>query len=146
MKTLSSIKEQTRNLIYKPEKMLSTVVTDSSKCKIADLQLIRFEWKREWYEWVKPDDICFVISADHYVKALINCENKPKWMSRHCTIKELIAILSMSNFIRLNRFYLLNCNYFTHLDERKKILFLKNGFFIPVPHRIPPYILLTFKK
>ena len=125
--------------------MTTTLIANVSECKTADSALIRFEGKRECYTWVKPDDIYFVISADHYVNALIKCGKQKKWMSRHCTIKELLATLSTANFIRLNKFYLLNCNYFSRIDESRKKLFLKDNFSIPVPHRISPYIFNMLK-
>ena len=102
--------------------------------------LIRFEEKKERYVWALPHEICFVISADHYVKSLIQCAGGKRWMSRHCTLKELLTTLPHENFIRLNKFYLLNVNYFSAINECEKILYLTDNFSIPVPHRISPYL------
>lgn len=106
--------------------------------------LIRFEIKREQYSWIHPDEIIFVISADHYVKSLINMGKEKKWMIRHATLKELIVGLPRQNFIRLNRFYLINLNFFSSIKEG--IIYLNDGFAIPAPHRISPYILALLEK
>jgi DNA-binding LytR/AlgR family response regulator len=112
----------------------------------ASLPVIRFEEKKEKYFWAQPDQIYFVVSADHYVKALISNGKQKKWMSRHCTIKGLLGILPPGNFIRLNKFYLLNRNHFTGIDEAEKILFIDDNFPIPVPHSISKYVLDAVKK
>jgi len=104
------------------------------------IEFLRFEEKKEKYTWAHPDEIYFVISADHYVKTLINCGNKLKWMTRHSTLKELLYILPVENFIRLNKFYLLNLNYFSHINENKKLLYFINDFSIAIPHRISPFV------
>ncbi|HRH50002.1 MAG TPA: LytTR family transcriptional regulator DNA-binding domain-containing protein [Panacibacter sp.] len=114
-----------------------TVVTTS---------LLRFEEKRERYIWVHPEEIFFVISSDHYIKALIQSGNQKKWMTRHCTIKELLTTLPAENFIRLNKFYLLNRNHYSGIDEREKMLYLLNDFSVPVPHRISRFIIEMIKK
>jgi len=102
--------------------------------------LICFEEKKERHVWTLPHEICFVKSADHYVKSLIQCAGEKRWMSRHCTLKELLSRLPRENFIRLNKFYLLNVNYFSTINECEKILYLTDNFAIPVPHRISPYL------
>jgi DNA-binding LytR/AlgR family response regulator len=103
-------------------------------------ELIRFEEKKERHIWALPHEICFVKSADHYVKSLIQCARGKKWMSRHCTLKDLLTMLPQENFIRLNKFYLLNVNYFSTINEYEKILYLTDDFSIPIPHRISPYL------
>ena len=108
--------------------------------KTTCLEFIRFEEKKERYTWAHPDEIFFGISADHYVKTLINCGEKMKWMTRHNTLKELITILPSGNFIRLNKFYLLNLNYFSHINEGQKLLYFNNDFSITIPHRISPFL------
>ena len=109
------------------------------------LDSIRFEEKKEKYIWVHPDEICFVKSADHYVKSLIKCGNQLKWTSRHSTLKELLVILPTDDFIRLNKFYLLNRNHFSHINEKEKLLYFNDDFTIPIPHRISPYLLHLLK-
>ncbi len=104
------------------------------------LDSIRFEEKKEKFIWVHPDEICFVKSADHYVKSLIKCGNQLKWTSRHSTLKELLDILPLDDFIRLNKFYLLNRNHFSHFNEKEKLLYFSDDFSIPIPHRISPYL------
>jgi DNA-binding LytR/AlgR family response regulator len=103
-------------------------------------RLIRFEEKKDRYIWANPDEIIFVKSADHYVKSLIKCGREKKWMTRHSTLKELLDILPEDNFIRLNKFYVLNLNYFSYINENEKIIYFKEDFSIPVPHRISPYL------
>lgn len=100
----------------------------------------RFQHKKDRFIWVPSDDILFVKSADHYVKSLVKFFNEKKWMSRHCTLKDLFTLLPRENFIRLNRFYLLNRNYFSHFDEKEQIIYLVDNISIPVPHRISPYL------
>src|SRR5258705_6369300 len=90
------------------------------------IEFIRFEEKKEKYIWAHPDEICFVKSADHYVKSLIKCGNQKKWLNRHSTLKELLDILPERIFIRLNKFYLLNLNYFSHINENEKLLYFKD--------------------
>ena len=102
--------------------------------------LLRFEEKKDKYVWVHTDEICFVISADHYIKALIKTGSKKKWMSRHCTLKELLHILPQGNFIRLNKFYVLNLDHFSHIDEKNTLLYFNDNICIPIPHRISPYL------
>ncbi len=105
----------------------------------SELEFIRFEEKKDQYTLVHCDEIYFVKSADHYVKSLIRCGNQLKWMSRHSTLKELLDILP-NGFIRLNKFYLLNRNHFSHINEKEKLLYFNNDFAIPIPHRISPYL------
>jgi DNA-binding LytR/AlgR family response regulator len=107
--------------------------------------LIRFEVKKESFIWVHPDQIMFVKSANHYVNALVQNGSDKKWVTRHSTLKELLVSRSMSNFIRLNRFYVVNKKYFSHIDFRKKLLFLIGGTSIPVIHRISSFIIETLK-
>ena len=102
--------------------------------------LIRFEERKERYIWTLPGVIVFVKSADHYVNSLIKCGMQNKWMWRHCTLKELLNILPPDNFIRLNKFYLLNRDHFSHINENEKKLYFNDGFSVPVPHRISPYL------
>jgi DNA-binding LytR/AlgR family response regulator len=131
---------------FQSEEKISTTEIINPGFTVISTQLIRFEEKRERYIWAHPDELIFVISADHYVKSLIKCVEQKKWMSRHCTIKELLATLPAGNFIRLNKFYLLNRNYFSHINENEKILYLDDDFSIPVPHRISRYVLDLLKN
>jgi len=108
--------------------------------------LIRFEGKKDEYRWVAPNEICFVQSADHYVKSLIKCGLQMKWMSRHSTLKELLDLLPDENFIRLNKFYLLNRLHFSHLNESTKLLYFNDTTCIAVPHRISPYLCHILKS
>lgn len=101
---------------------------------------IRFEERREKFVWAHPDEIYFVKSADHYVKSLIQQENNKKWMSRHSTLKELLAILPVKNFIRLNKFYLLNLDHFSHIDHTERVLYFNDNTSITIPHRISPFL------
>lgn len=116
--------------ILNPETSLSIVVDKTGVAK--PRELIRFEEKKEHHIWAHSDEIIFVNSADHYVKALIKCGAQNKWMTRHCTIKELLATLPQDRFIRLNKFYLLNRNYFLGINENEKMLYLDDGFSVPV--------------
>jgi Response regulator of the LytR/AlgR family len=104
-------------------------------------ELIRFEEKKEKWVWVHPADICFVKSADHYVKTLAICGKEKKWLIRHCTLKELLVKLPAGLFIRLNKFYLVNHEHFSHINEKEKVLYFNDNSFAPVPHRVSPYIL-----
>jgi len=128
------------NISNSKKRIISTVINKNEVDK-ANTEFIRFEEKKERYIWAHPNEICFVISADHYVKSLIKCGNQKKWMIRHSTLKELFDILPADNFIRLNKFYLINQNYFSRVNESEKILYLNDNFPIPVPHRISPYVL-----
>lgn len=123
---------------------VQTVITVSPPVQAgtlkSGLELIRFEEKKEQYTWVRPCEILFVESADHYVKTLIKCGLQLKWMSRHNTLKELLNILPADNFIRLNKFYLLNHTHFSHINEKEKLLYFSNDFSISIPHRISPYL------
>ena len=67
-------------------------------------------------------------------------------MTRHSTLKELIDILPAGNFIRLNKFYLLNLNYFSYINEIQKLLYFENEFSIVIPHRISPFLLRLLKS
>jgi DNA-binding LytR/AlgR family response regulator len=126
----------------------STFVTVLNKTDLTptSIEFIRFEEKREKYIWAHPDEICFVKSADHYVKSLIKCANQKKWLSRHSTLKELLDILPGGIFIRLNKFYLLNLNYFSHINENEKLLYFKDDSSIAIPHRISPFLRHLFKS
>ena len=110
------------------------------------IEFIRFEEKKDHFVWVHANEICFVKSADHYIKALIQCGGYFKWMTRHSTIKELLEGLIGENFIRLNKFYLLNLDYFSHINETGISIFLKDDVSIPVNHRISPYMLHSLKS
>jgi DNA-binding LytR/AlgR family response regulator len=127
------------NIINPKKRIVSTVINKIEVDK-ASTEFIRFEEKKERYIWAHPDEICFVKSADHYVKSLIKCGNQKKWMCRHSTLKELLGILPEGNFIRLNKFYLLNLNYFSHINESEKLLYFNDDFSIAIPHRISPFL------
>ena len=62
------------------------------------------------------------------------------------SFKDMLAILPVKNFIRLNKFYLLNLNYFSHIDEGEKLLYFTNGFTIDIPHRISPFLRRLLKS
>jgi hypothetical protein len=111
--------------------------------KIAEsgLPLIRFEEKRESWLWIEPEAIIFVISADHYVKTLVQHKHQKKWTLRHCTIKELLPLLTDGHFIRLNRFYIVNRFYFSHADQKEKKIYIKDGFSIDITHNISPFMI-----
>ena len=121
-------------------KTVLPAITNSIEFAAPEQRLIRFEERKDRYIWADPDKIIFVKSADHYVKSLIKCGREKKWMTRHSTLKELLYILPEDNFIRLNKFYLLNVNYFSHINENEKIIYFKDDFSIPIPHRISPYL------
>ncbi len=127
------------------EKMMVPVANKAGESNSKTL-LIRFEQKKEQYIWAQPDEIIFVKSADHYVKSLVMLKAKKAWVSRHSTIKKLLSVLPPYNFIRLNKFYLLNLTHFSHIDERKKLLYFTDNFSVPIPHRISPFILDLIKK
>jgi DNA-binding LytR/AlgR family response regulator len=113
----------------------------NTSLRVDGTRLIRFEAKKEDYCWVEPGKILFVTSADHYIKSLIQHETQKKWMIRHSTIKDLLDILNHGQFIRLNKFYMLNLDHFSHIDESEKILYLNDGYSIPIPHRISPFMI-----
>jgi DNA-binding LytR/AlgR family response regulator len=127
-------------------KSLYVSVLNGTDVHPGSMELIRFEERRERYIWVHPDEICFVKSADHYVKSLIQCGNHAKWMSRHSTLKELLDMLPAESFIRLNKFYLVNLKYFSHIDESEKVLYFKDASSIDIPHRISPFLRHLLKK
>jgi DNA-binding LytR/AlgR family response regulator len=106
----------------------------------AHTSLIRFEERREKFFWVQPGEIYFVKSADHYVKTLIKQGSDVKWMSRHSTLKELFALLPVKNFIRLNKFYLLNLDHFSHIDLTKRVLYFSDDSSTTIQHRISPFL------
>jgi len=103
--------------------------------------LIRFEEKKESFFLAEPTEILFVHSADHYVRALIKQQGTTKWMTRHCTLKCLHQLLPQKEFVRLNKFYVLNRRYFSHIKESERKLFLTDGTIIPIPHRISRFII-----
>ena len=103
--------------------------------------LIRFEERKETYTWIEPAEIIFVKSADHYVRSLVRQGENKKWMIRHCTLKEMFALLTQDHFIRLNRFYLVNRDHFSFINENEKTLYFRDGSSIPVPHRISRFII-----
>lgn len=131
---------------FDDKKSIPTILNNGKRIAASGTDLIRFEEKKERYIWAHPDEIIFVQSADHYVKSLIDCGRQKKWMHRHCTIKELLTNLSSNNFIRLNKFYLLNRYYFSHINTREKMLFIDSETYIHIPHRISPYILGLLKN
>lgn len=126
--------------IINPDKFYSSVIDNTETCETF-AELIRFQEKKERYYWAQPDDIIFVKSANHYVRSLVQCRTQKKWMNRYCTVKEILTMLPTDSFIRINRFYIINRKYFSHIDENEKLLYLDNGFSISIPHRISPFIL-----
>jgi len=107
--------------------------------------LIRFMDKRESFIWIRPGEILFIKSADHYVKTLVQHGNIKKWTIRHSTLKEILKLLTQNDFIRLNKFYIINRNFISHLDENAKTIYLLDGFPISITHRISPFILGMFQ-
>lgn len=140
----SFIKKTVEPVSQPPEKNIAFSNTSSNVVK-AGTELIRFEEKRKSYTWVQPEKILFVKSADHYVKSLIQHGTQKKWMIRHCTIKDLLTILTHDHFVRLNKFYMINRNHFSYIDENKKMLYLDDGFPIPISHRISRFIIDMLK-
>ena len=126
----------------------STFITPSKNNGLvpANIAFIRFEEKKDKFVWAHPNEIYFVVSADHYVKALIKCGDQTKWMSRHSTLKELLDILAEHSFMRLNKFYLLNLNYFSHIDENEKLLYFNDNTSVAIPHRISPFLCHLLKS
>jgi DNA-binding LytR/AlgR family response regulator len=116
-------------------------VINKTFSKVDSNDLIRFEERKGIYTWVQPEGILFVKSADHYVKALIQQGIQKKWTMRHCTIKDLTSILSDNNFIRLNKFYMINRTRFSHVDVTNKTIFLDDGFSVPISHRISGFMI-----
>lgn len=109
-------------------------------------ELIRFEEKRGVYIWVKPEDIMFVKTADHYVRTLIKRGAQKIWAIRYGTLKDLLTLLTHDHFVRLNKFYMLNLNHFQCANENQRGIYLQDDFFVAVPHRISPYVLDILKK
>ena len=109
-------------------------------------ELLRFEERRGVYLWVKPEDILFVKSADHYVKSVVQHGSQKKWAIRHGTLKGLLSILTHDHFVRLNKFYMLNLNHFLRTNENQNRIYFDEEFFVAVPHRISPYVLELLKK
>ena len=101
---------------------------------------IRFEERKEKFIWAHPGEIYFVKSADHYVRSLIKQGKEKKWMSRHSTLKELLELLPEKNFIRLNKFYLLNLDHFSHIDHTNRVLYFIDNSSITISHRISPFL------
>ncbi|PWT75855.1 MAG: hypothetical protein C5B59_07840 [Bacteroidetes bacterium] len=126
------------------EKVLPLSVNRSLKIASSGAQLIRVLDKKQSYIWVEPNAILFVKSADHYVKTLIQDEQQKKWALRHSTIKDLLPLLSGGEFLRLNRFYIINCQHFSHFDRNKKMIYFKDGFSILISHAISPFVLNAF--
>jgi DNA-binding LytR/AlgR family response regulator len=88
----------------------------------------------------------FFRSAEHYINALVQNGSDRKWIIHHSTLKELLELLVMGNFIRLNRFYVVNRKNFSHIDSYKKLLFLVDGSSIPVTHRISSFIVESLRS
>jgi len=131
--------------IYRPGMKDINTTNYSTRFSNSETGLIRFAEKKEFFIWAQPIDILFLKSADHYVKSLIRCGTQKKWAIRHGTIKDIIAILPNRDFIRLNRFYVLNLNHFSYLDEDKQMLYLNDGFSIPISHRVSPFLVDRLK-
>jgi DNA-binding LytR/AlgR family response regulator len=146
MKLSAFYQNETAGFENEPERKNSTATVKLAERETAGTALIRFEEKKDRFIWAHPDEIFFVKSADHYVKSLIKCGKQIKWMTRHCTLKELLVTLPPGNFIRLNKFYLLNRNHFAYINENEKKLYLDDDFSIPVPHRISRFVLDLLKK
>ena len=107
---------------------------------------IRFEEKKDTHIWIPPKDIIFVKSADHYIRTFVLHNTVKKWAIRHCTIKDILGLLPDKDFIRLNRFYVLNLNYYSHANDDHKTIYLQDGITLPVPHRISPFIIQMLKN
>jgi DNA-binding LytR/AlgR family response regulator len=145
MEQNSSLLEKKLESVSHPGEKNIVFSNTSSKVAKVGAGLIRFEEKKEIYAWARPEEILFVKSADHYVKSLIQHGTQKKWMTRHCTIKDLLTILTYGHFVRLNKFYMINRNHFSHIDENEKILYLDDGFSIPISHRISRFIIDMLK-
>jgi DNA-binding LytR/AlgR family response regulator len=119
---------------------------NSVKLARTRMNTIRFEIINGSILWVYPEQIMFIISADHYVKSLIHSGAQIKWTIRHSTIKDILAILPTRHFIRLNRFYVLNLSQFSHFDETGKTIYLQNNISIPIDHCISPFIIGSLRN
>lgn len=114
-----------------------------SEKKTGDL---RFFLRKESFVWVSPEEVIFIKSADHYVKTLIAFENNRRWTTRHCTLKEIFLELARDQFIRLNKFYIINKDHVSHIDEPAKIIYLDDGFPIIYEHRISKFMCSIFNS
>jgi DNA-binding LytR/AlgR family response regulator len=126
------------------DRVLPIPVNRSLKIASSGAKLIRVVDKKESYLWVEPNSILFIKSADHYVKTLVQDKQQKKWAIRHSTIKDLLPLLSGGEFLRLNRFYIINCQHFSHFDRNKKTIYFKDGFSIFISHTISRFILDAF--
>lgn len=144
MKDSLSFSEKTFELSPYGEKKFSTATKTFSR--VEGEELLRFEERRGIYVWVQPEEILFIKTADHYVKSLIQHDRQKKWMIRHCTMKDLLAILTYGHFIRLNKFYVINRKRFSYIDKHKKTLYLDDGFSIPISHRVSNFIIDMLKN
>ena len=109
--------------------------------KDSNLQRIRFTDNKESIVWVGPENILFAKSADHYIKALVDIGGEKKWMIRHSTLKDLLGLITNSDFIRLNKFYIINKNHLSRIDKNSRILHLKDGFTISISHPVSSYVI-----
>src|SRR5215831_276536 len=116
------------------------IFVDNKTDQTCNTSFIRFEERREKFIWAHPGEIYFLQSADHYVRSLIKQGREKKWMSRHSTLKELLEVLPVKSFIRLNKFYLLNLDHFSHIDHTARVLYFNDSSFITIPHRISPFL------
>ena len=107
--------------------------------------IFRFEEKREKYLWIQPESILFVKSADHYIRTLVEHKNEKKWAIRHCTVKSMLSHLTHDHFVRLNRFYIINRNCFSHFNEEEGIIYLNDGYSVDISHGISRFILDVLK-
>jgi DNA-binding LytR/AlgR family response regulator len=122
-------------------KNISDTGNDLFRVSEVGIKRFRFEDKNKSYLWVCPDQILFIKSADHYVKSLVLYETQATWTIRHSTIKDLMFMLPRDSFIRLNKFYALNRRHFSYYDEVKKLLYFKDGYSIPISHRISRFVI-----
>ncbi len=103
--------------------------------------LIRFQVKNETFIYVKPQNVLFAEASDHYVKALISTGKEEKWVIRHCTLKELLLLLSQKSFIRLNRFYLVNKDRIVCLAIQERYILFDSNSKVLLKHHIDAYML-----
>ncbi len=100
--------------------------------------LIRLFHKRGEFIYARPDDIVMVESSDHLIHVYIIHEDKTKKTIRSNSLKDFLAQLPESQFLRIGRFCVINLKRLSGGNCKEQTFEFDFKVSIKLKHAIPP--------
>jgi DNA-binding LytR/AlgR family response regulator len=100
--------------------------------------LIRLFYKRGEFIYARPDDIVMVESSDHLINIYIVHEDKIKKTIRSNSLKDFLAQLPGTQFLRIGRFCVINLKRLSGGNCKEQTFEFDFKVSIKLKHAIPP--------